>query len=573
MATRKRELGVDAHGRYRPCVGWYQDYRTDEVGRVIRDGVRRQPRFNLGTDREEAERRLARIRDLYEDNCRIMRSDLWSPQALSFAKEIARGERRIMYPSFSEVIDQDDPLLEYAQMHHDIREMYPSVEFEADPQIYGESLELNKKYVSESLRALEGELLQEGALPPKSELPRQIIPGTLHEALEAYKEDVRSHNIEPGSKEMTSYGLGRLQRVKRFKEHHDDTPLSSLDFDACKSIIEHWRNRPARKDGNTASHSDSRHHVGELMRFFHWLDSSSAFAWQMPRGLERVDCKVTKTVGERRFSAITKDLYTIDELAEINRHATPIERLVLYLGLNCAMGAAELGRLVEGDFSIRQPHQYADRLHFHTTPEDSFARFLRPKTHVFGEWLLWDETVEMVEWGLRESRRLKSEILFVSDRGQPWYRERTMNPHSKFSNVWNLLIRRVQKSDSKFRRLPVGTLRDTLPDLLRHRYSDEIASMSLAHGSPFHGDSLLECYGNKPFGRLHSALREVRAHFAPLFAAAPADPTEEKKHYLPIAIHEKLRKLLAEGKKVAEIARECGVSLMTVYREIYRQND
>jgi hypothetical protein len=75
----------------------------------------------------------------------------------------------------------------------------------------------------------------------------------------------------------------------------------------------------------------------------------------------------------------------------------------------------------------------------------------------------------------------------------------------------------------------------------------------------------------KPFGRLHTALREVRAHFAPVFAAAPSDPTEERKHYLPIAVHEKLRRLLAEGKKVSEIARECGVSLMTVYRETRRQ--
>jgi hypothetical protein len=161
---------------------------------------------------------------------------------------------------------------------------------------------------------------------------------------------------------------------------------------------------------------------------------------------------------------------------------------------------------------------------------------------------------------------VKSEILFVSDRRQPSYRERTKNPHSKFSIVWNELIRRVQKSDSKFRRLRLGTLLDTLPDLLRHRYSYEITSLSPAHGSPFHGDSLVECYGNKPFGRLHTALREMRTHFAPVFATAPSDPTEQRKHYLPIAIHERLRSLLVEGKKVSEIARECGVSLMKIYR-------
>jgi hypothetical protein len=537
---------------------------------VIRSGERRQPRFNLGTDRKEAERRLVRIKDLYQDNCKIMGSDLWSPQALAFAKILAKGER-IVYPLLSDLCDEEEPDLDYFQTHNNIKRMYPSVEFEVDPQLYAPSAQQNKRYVAGRLRRLEGELQEQGALAPNGELPREMIPGTLHEALDAYTEDVRSHNIEPASKEITSYGLRRLQRVERFREHHDDIPLFTLDFDSCKSMIEHWRNRPAGRNGKTTSHANSRHHVGELMRFFHWLDSSSAFVWQMPRGLERVDRKVPKTDGERRLSAITKDLYSRDELAEINRHATPVERLLLYLGLNCAMGAAELGRLIASDFSLRLPHPFADRLHFDSMPQDSFARFLRPKTHVFGEWLLWEETVQIVEWGLKESRRVKSEVLFVSDRRQPWYRERTKNPHSKFTNVWNGLIRRVQKSDSKFRRLPVGTLRDTLPDLLRHRYSDEIASLSLAHGSPFHGDSLLECYGNKPFGRLHTALREIRAHFAPVFAAAPSDPTEEKKHYLPIAVHEKVGRMVAEGRKVSEITRECGVSLMTVYREIRRK--
>ncbi len=562
MATRKRDLRPDAKGRYRPYIGWYQGINDDEE--------RRQPRFNLGTDLKEAERRLTRIRELYEDNCRAVNRDGWSTQALGFAKEIARGDRRIVYPTFSDVIDQDYPLLEFAQMHHNIRDMYPSVEFVADPQLYSESLELNKKNVSERLRLLEGELRQEGFLPPNAELPHEIIPGTLHEALSAYMQDIQRHNVAPGTSETTSYGLRRLERIETFREHHPDIDLHSLNYDECKAMVDYWRSRPPRKDGKPSSHANSRHNVGELMRFFRWLDSSSAFGWQMPRTLERVERKVPRTDGERRLSAITKEIYTVHELAEINRHATPVERLLLYLGLNCAMGAAELGRLVQCDFFLRQPHELADRLHFQSTPEDSFARFLRPKTQVFGEWLLWAETVQMVEWGLNESRRLKSDVLFVSERGQPWYRERTQNPHSKFTNVWDRLIRRVQKSDSGFRRLPVGTLRDTLPDLLRHRCTDEIASLSLAHGSPFHGDSLLECYAGRPFGRLHTALREIRAYFDPVFAAAPADSTEEGKHYLPIAVHEKVRALIAEGKTAPQIARECGVSAMTVYRAMGR---
>jgi len=557
-------------------VGWFQEIDVDvsvspqQVVTVgdVRRGKRRQPRFNLGTDLREAERRLARIRELYEDNCRITKSDLWSPQSLGFAKEIAKGERRIVYPAFSDVIGQDDPLLEYAQMHHTIREMYPSVDFEYDPKLYSESLQLNREYVGGHLHALQRELKEEGALPPKTELPREFIPGLLHEALDAYEQDIRKHNVVPGSSELTSYGLRRLERVKRFKEHHADIALYSLNFDECKAMLDHWRTRPPRNDGKPTSRDNSRHHVGELMRFFRWLDSCSAFRWMMPRGLERVERKIPKTEGERRLSARMKDIYTVEELAVLNAHATPFDRLTLYVGLNCAMGAAELGRLTLDDILIEHAHEHAQRLHFNSTRADSFVRFLRPKTGVFGEWLLWDETVAMLRWGIERAKALKSDILFVSDQGKPLYRENTKNPHSNFSNAWNDLIKRVKKSEPTFRYLPFGTLRDTLPDTLRQLFKDEVATLSLAHGSPLVGDSLLECYASKPFGRLHDALRELREYFAPVFAAAPENSCEERKHYLPIATHRRMKALMAEGKGARQIAQECAVSLATVYRVI-----
>ena len=258
---------------------------------------------------------------------------------LSFAKELAKGARRIVYPSFDEVMATDDPLLEYAQMHHNFREMFPSVDFEADAQIYSESLEANRRYVSGHLDALHRELRKEGALPPKTELPREFIPGLLDEALDAYEaQDIRTHNVVPGSSQLTSYGLRRLERVRRFKEHHADIALYSLNYDECKAMLDHWRTRPPRNDGKPTSRDNSRHHVGELMRFFRWLDSSSGFRWVMPRGLERVERKIPKTEGERRLSARMKDIYTVEELAVLNSHATPFDRLTLYVGLNCAMG-------------------------------------------------------------------------------------------------------------------------------------------------------------------------------------------------------------------------------------------
>lgn len=176
----------------------------------------------------------------------------------------------------------------------------------------------------------------------------------------------------------------------------------------------------------------------------------------------------------------------------------------------------------------------------------------------------------MVRWALDRSRRIASVLLLVSERGRPWYREHATNAQYHFASAWTRLLRRVRRSEPELPTQPFGTLRDTLPDLLRHRDCDALASICLARSQPFHGDSRLESYGNWPYGRLLEALRRMHALRATVFAAAPADPTEEVKQYLPVAVREKVRALIAEGKKAPTIARECGVSPMTVYREMGR---
>jgi hypothetical protein len=561
MATRNRDLRPDSKGRYRPCVGW-------KVGEA---GDKQQPRFNLGTDKREAERRLAKIRELYDENCLLVGEDVWSPLALSYAKEIAKGNLRITYfpPAQEDCIE--DPATDYAQMIQVDRDRFPSLDLvPSDPDLYTESVRLGQKgVVSERLRALEAEMRELGALTSKQSLPEELIPGTLHEAFDEYVTHVPTENSRTSSQELTPYGRLRLARVKRFKAVHEDAPLHGLDFDRCSGMVAYWKNRPIGKRGAT-SRDNARHHVGELMRFFRWLDTTQKFRWRMPRGLERIKRKIPKTDADRKQSVVTKVVYSVAQLAVVNKHATPIERLLLYVGLNCAMGAAELGRLSARDILFDHRHEYAERLHFESTDRDGFVRFLRPKTEVFGEWLLWPETTRMIRWGLDRSRRIGSDLLLVSDRGVPWYRESATNAQYHFANTWNRLLGRVRKSDPEFPILPFGTLRDTLPDLLRHKASDELASICLAHGQPFHGDNLLECYGNRPYGRLHDAVRKLHAHFAPVFAAAPDDPTEEVKQYLPVAVREKVRALIAEGKKAPTIARECGVSAMTVYREMGR---
>ncbi|AMV40224.1 helix-turn-helix domain-containing protein [Planctomyces sp. SH-PL62] len=561
MARRNRDLSPDPQGRYRPYLGWKHG----------EDGKKRQHRFNLGTDRKEAERRLAKLRELYDENCRVVREDLWSPLALSYAEEIARGRHRITYFPPPPELCIEDPATDYAQMLQVDRDRFPSLDLiPSDPTLHAESARRGQQgVVKDRIRELEAELRELGALGSKESLPEELIPGSLHEALDDYEASIAAHNVRPGTSDLTPYGRLRLARVERFRKAHDDIPLSALTHDACSAMAAYWRGRPKGMRGLT-SRDNARHHVGELIRFYKWLDRTGKYRWRMPSGVGHIDRKIGKTDAERKLSVITKRVYSAEQLATINKHATPTERLLLYLGLNCAMGAAEMGRLARGDILLGHRHEYAERLHFSSTDEDSFIRFLRPKTEVFGEWLVWPETARMLRWGLERSKKIGSELLLVSEEGMPWYREHATNAQYHFANAWTRLLKRVRKSDPDFPILPFGTLRDTLPDLLRHRESDDLASLCLAHGQPFQGDNLLECYGNRPFGRLHDALRRMHAYFAPVFAAAPDDPTEEVKQYLPAAVREKVRALIAEGKKAPTIARECGVSAMTVYREMKR---
>ncbi|QDV69001.1 hypothetical protein Poly24_27150 [Rosistilla carotiformis] len=566
MPIRKRILKPDSQGRYRPYLG----YRIDG----------KQPRFNLGTDKAQAHRRMNRLFELWDENVAVNGEDVWSPLALDFAQDVAKGKRQIEYPFQSHFLEADDPAAEYAQMLEVERQRFPSLDLvPTNLQIYATGCESNEQLVADEVRQLQDRLKELGALPPIVKLPQKLIAGTLHEALDRYAEDdVKSRNIWPESKRLKQSGHRRLEMIDRFKERHDDLPLSLLGRDACKDMLRFWCQRPPVKnrksgkfDGPPIAVSTARHHRKELDRFFKWLDSSDEFAWKLPRGFTTLDRAISPTEEEfaQRLSVVQKDVYSVQELAELNRNATVLERLFLFIGLNCGMGAAELGRLKSQDILLFHKHEFQDRLGFESTSRDSFIRYLRPKTSVFGEWLLWPETVQLVQWGLERSRQIGSELIFVSEKGTPWYNvQHNKNPQAKFTNTFNRLIKRVQKSDPEFRRLAFGTLRDTLPNILRIRHSSEMASLCLAHGSTYRGDKLIDCYTNKPFGRFHDLMRSARNHLEPVFQASPEDPTAAPiQQYIPLNVRRKIQEMLDSKTPASKIATECGVSAATVYRE------
>jgi hypothetical protein len=557
MSTRKSKLRPDALGRYRPRIGFV----------LGADGQKKEKRFNCGTDLKEYEWRRAKIQRLYEENCRTTGEDLWSPLALSYAEAIAKGTKTIKYATFADDAGYDDPVGEYAQMIEVNRQMFPSLDLEPeDHELYLESARKNEALIANRLKELEKEMRDLGALVGNESVPEKLVSGTLHGAWDAYAAEIKRDGAKLADGTLKQYPRLRLKRVERLKREHADIPLYSLNKSQCAAMIAFWRNRPTTSRGTKSSRDNSRHHLYELSAFFEWLDGSDLFGWQMPKGVRSLRGKVAKVSGEKKLSAVTKPSYSPAQLTTLNKHATPLERLGLLLGLNCAMGAAELGRLEIDSFQFMERHPYTDKLAFESSEADSFLRCFRPKTEVFGEWLLWPATVEMSLWAIERAENLDTKLVFVWDTGLPVYNEASANPQASFANMWYRLIKRVQKSQPDFPRLPFGSLRDTLPDVIRHRYSDDLASLCLCHGSPSKADSLLECYSNKPFGRLHTAIRELESHFSPVFDAVE-DPFDKSKHYLPIEVKEQVRLMLSENRRAAEIAEFCGVSVAMVHRE------
>ncbi len=178
MAVLKRNLKPNPKGRYCPYLGC----RADD----------KQQRFNLGSDRAEAERRMNRLYELWEENVRANEEEVWSPLALHFAKRIAEGKRKIEYPFQSHFLGADDPAAEYTQMVHVERERFPSLDIvPADTELYVEGLRRNERLVGAEVEHPHSRLNELGALAPEQMLPEKLVSGKLYEALDAYRSPKR----------------------------------------------------------------------------------------------------------------------------------------------------------------------------------------------------------------------------------------------------------------------------------------------------------------------------------------------------------------------------------------------
>ncbi len=483
-------------------------------------------RFQVGNARDtteaEAQRRLDYIRDLFDRQCAELAIDFWANWTLPWAMRLASGPPLKVYAT-NQAKANVGQAAEDVSLIHRLQSWGVPIQV-ADPEFWASGNGVLKKEIEEEVsRAIEQTLRgidDRWATNATAALRREAIPDnpldaetrTLHEAIDVYSKHLHNTGKRDDKGNLVSRVRKCQDRLGYIKNHHEDIPLWKLNLPQIQNMAAYWRNRPLTKKGNRCSRDHAHDMNKEFFRFLSWLDSHPAYKWEEPKGTSKIRRSPEKLREDTRgvvFQTNTKETYSPKQLGIIAQHTDSFGRALLGVCVNCAFGASEVGQLSTNGYALRTTHPHAAIVGIKSTDADSWIVGPRPKTGVYGEHLLWREIADAVAPFL-DGR----EVLPVTSRKTVWYRTHSSNPQSRFAKWWSALLDRVQKHHPDFPRLPFGSLRDLLPNVLRREFSDETASMCLQHGQ-IGEDDLLKCYANTPFKKLFDATRQLEPEFRP----------------------------------------------------------
>ncbi len=248
---------------------------------------------------------------------------------------------------------------------------------------------------------------------------------------------------------------------------------------------------------------------------------------------------------------VKKRTFTMKEVGVLWKHATPLERAFIALGINCGFGAGEIGTLAE------------------TETNGSVIERLRHKTKVFGAWWLHPITRDAIAWARKRKEVLgfTSDYLLVSDSGKPYCAVTAGNNNQKIRNSWTRLMKRVGQDHPNFPRLSFGKLRKTSASWMRRVGGGDMASIFIAHGKAT-GDSLLDLYADRQFRKLFKCQKRIWKKLKQVLTGTFPEPKKHKptSHRLEDALKKRLQKLKRQGYKLTKIAEVANTPLTTVRR-------
>lgn len=548
---RQTELRRSPDGYYRRNLGYVR----------TKSGGLSPHKISLGTNRKLAAERLKLVAAIWTrieaEATRAGEKPVWDRLSREIATAVGKGEKTYRVQRFHM------GSYRYCQFTEVVANSYPEIAIvPGDEEAYraGKAFEQEKQG---EVEVLERELLADAAYLKQVALETEgndskyvdlLGDQSLHQALDEYSKWIAVEKFDQSEEAVNDTGVTRQNMVKQIKTYlAPDRPLASLnDFASIDGLFGILRKRPitVRYQKPMAKKSASNL-IGELGRFFDWLHHSSAWEWRKPVDFSEI--KRSPIELESDIDAESKDVpvYNVKQLEVLYAYATPLERLMMALGLNCAYGADQIGRLKIGEVVERKGIYYIKRV--------------RRKKKVKGFHRLFATTLEGIKWATKGREDQLTSYVLVNGKGQPlWRKTKGENRSQDIPNAWTRLLNRVCKDHPDFPRHGFNTLRDTSSNLVRRIAGHEMASLHLTHKHQS-TDANLRRYTNAPRAKLFKAHRELERRLASVFQVENA--WKERTHqYVTTLQIQQMKQLRMKGVPVREIAETVGVSPPTVYR-------
>ncbi len=579
MATRtRRSWKPDPRGYYSRRVGWHRS----GTGKLT------QPKFILGTDRQQAEVRERKLRELWEqfEADKEESRPLWPDDLLIVAKRVAKGlnevpvprgpkERQVTYAdrlrrmqakypvisfvpddrrayevglaaleSFEEIPVSDDLAGVVESLKNvDVNKATAWQESHAAMQAAGikqlpdvDVMSLPIKGTNEASSDRQAPRFEPVVRKNRDEGGRTSTPpsATLHQAIRSYQKYVCREFHRPELCQISSWGRTQVRQLDTLMKHHADALLTSVDRPAVNELVGYWRRRPCKTGTDTPMTSKScGNYLSALLRFLKWLDGASNFDWVKPTALSDLDTRVRRLASDHAGRSLEQvKTFSLDELRLLIRYGQPTDRLLVLLALNCGFGNAEIASLLTGEVHLFKAHTpwEQEQIAYETTDRDSFIKRVRRKSGVYGEHLLFSMTVQGVQWAVEQRKKWPDadeagSRLLLNENGKPLDNPtRTGNANQSLANRFDRLIARIRDDDNDIRKLSFGKLRKTASQLIKIHSDGETMGIFDCHGQPVKSDSLTDVYSNRLFGRVFEAIRSVENYLAPVFREAERDP-------------------------------------------------
>ena len=542
------------------------------------DGQHVQQKFYLGRDEQKAQLASLRLEQLWEQASKRWTREnglelnptsrpVWNETTLEIAEAIRNGAlvafvslpipESVLKPGSAHIIEWLDEL----------RQDIDVIKIElSDAEVRSRSDEVQKHHGQQ--------LLERG----RRLLTAQVGGETLHGAFTAYCRWIDATYLDV-QKTPTLWSGMQKRQVRFLITHFPDRPLATLDTLEIERLIEILRLRPLLQDGKPASVSWTRNCLKQFRHFLRWLNKAPEFAWKRPVDLDFMQVRIPTTPGEKAATMRSSQVqtYSVEELKVLWENATPLQRILMLLALNCGFGRAEIASLEAVDVHLHSRHPHESELGIESSDSDSWILRVRNKTGVYGEYKLWPATVRALEWWKAERAAISPAAdvtaLLVNHKGHR-YDSRTKGNHANFQipSNWMRLTERIRKHQPSFRQLSFNKLRKTGGNFIRKEAGGELAGVFLCHGRAVKSDELLDLYTNRPFAKVFGAISAVGRKLEPIWETVEnpfPEGHKKQKEGIPLIGRRQVRRiqdLKKQGYKTSRIAEMVGVSNGTVLR-------